>query len=424
MDAQAFSTSVSRGNPFMAVASTTVPYVVYITDTLDGETWQASGVLIAPNVVLTAAHVVCSSTYGPASNIEVTPGYDAGTAPFGTATATDVNYMQIVDPNETITEQQSQNDYALIQLSTSFSGIGAMALDPNFTGGTVNVTGYPGQDGGVLDNSQQVVTLNPNYSLLDGTSIGPGSSGGPVWIVGSNGEPEVVGLVSSAERGAGSAGFFSQITPATVDQINAWIAQDDGSSSSSSSSSGNASLTVEDTTTDQPVTTAMQSYTGPVSGIEEQYINLTSDNLNITATTPNWFIACGSGNDAIAVSSGTNVLDGGTGSNFLTGGTGDDTFFVDDRDATAAIWSTVANFHAGDAATVWGVSLSDFDLTWQDGQGATGHTGLTLHAETTGHPTASLTLAGLTGAALIDGQLTVSYGTSGGSPYLYIHDNG
>src|SRR5271166_660296 len=311
MDAQAFSTSVSRGNPFMAVASTTVPYVVYITDTLDGETWQASGVLVAPDEVLTAAHVVYSSTYGPASNIEVTPGYDAGTAPFGTATATDVNYMQIVDPNETITEQQSQNDYALIQLSTSFSGIGAMALDPNFTGGTVNVTGYPGQDGGVLDNSQQVVTLNPNYSLLDGTSIGPGSSGGPVWIVGSNGEPEVVGLVSSAEGGAGSAGFFSQITPATEARIDAWIAQDDGSSSSSLSSA--APLTVEDTTTDQLVTAAVQSYTGPVSGLQEQYINLTSDNLTITATTPNCFIRTGSGNDAIAVSSATNVLDGGSG---------------------------------------------------------------------------------------------------------------
>ena len=70
---------------------------------------------------------------------------------------------------------------------------------------------------------------------------------------------------------------------------------------------------------------------GPVSGIQYDYINITSDSLNISASTPNWFIHSGSGNDAIAASSGINVLDGGTGSNFLTGGSGTDTFFVDDR---------------------------------------------------------------------------------------------
>ena len=75
----------------------------------------------------------------------------------------------------------------------------------------------------------------------------------------------------------------------------------------------------------------------------------------------------GGGEDAIAVASGTNVLDGGTGSNFLTGGSGTDTFFVDDRGPTADIWSTVNGFHAGDAATIWGVAPQDFTLSWVDG---------------------------------------------------------
>ncbi len=66
-------------------------------------------------------------------------------------------------------------------------------------------------------------------------------------------------------------------------------------------------------------------------GYNSEYINVTSDSLNISASTPDWFIHSGSGNDAIAASSGINVLDGGTGSNFLTGGSGTDTFFVDDR---------------------------------------------------------------------------------------------
>ena len=157
----------------------------------------------------------------------------------------------------------------------------------------------------------------------------------------------------------------------------------------------------------------------------DQYINITSDNLNITASTPNWFIHSGSGDDAIAVNSGTNVLDGGTGSNFLTGGSGTDTFFVDDRGATADIWSTVVGFHSGDAATVWGVTPQDFALDWVDGQGAAGFTGLTLHATAAGKPTASLTLAGYTQADMSSGRLSVQFGTdpASGSAFMFMHGN-
>lgn len=181
-----------------------------------------------------------------------------------------------------------------------------------------------------------------------------------------------------------------------------------------------------DTTTGQPDTSvAATAYTGPVSGIASQYINLSPDNLNVSASTPDWFLHTGSGNDAIAASSGTNVLDGGAGSNFLTGGSGTDTFFVDDRVATTDFWSTVNNFHTGDATTIWGVTPADFNLAWADGQGAAGFTGLTLHATAAGKPIASLTLAGFTTADLSDGRLGVSFGTdpASGSAYMYIHAN-
>jgi hypothetical protein len=102
---------------------------------------------------------------------------------------------------------------------------------------------------------------------------------------------------------------------------------------------------------------------------------------------------------------------------------------VDDRGPTADIWSTANNFHSGDVATIWGVTASDFTLSWVDGQGATGHTGLTLHATATGVPTASLTLVGCTSADLTDGKLTVSFGTTAasygvaGSAYMYVRGN-
>ena len=148
-------------------------------------------------------------------------------------------------------------------------------------------------------------------------------------------------------------------------------------------------------------------------------------NLNIGVSTDNWFIHSGSGTDAIAAHGGTNVLDGGTGSNFLTGGTGTDTFFVDDRAASADIWSTVVGFHAGDAATIWGVTPQDFSLAWADGQGAGGYTGLTLHATGAGKPTASLTLAGFTTGDLSSGRISVTFGNdpASGSSYMYAHCN-
>src|SRR3954449_3995958 len=104
------------------------------------------------------------------------------------------------------------------------------------------------------------------------------------------------------------------------------------------------------------------AYTGPVTGLNWQYLNMSPDNLNITANVPNAFIHSGSGQDAIDVShaNGNNVLDGGTGSNFLVGGAGANTFFLDDRNPSAALWSTLVHFHSGDAATVWGLTAADF----------------------------------------------------------------
>jgi hypothetical protein len=181
------------------------------------------------------------------------------------------------------------------------------------------------------------------------------------------------------------------------------------------------------------LTTGVQSllqgtpYTGPVAGLVDQYIYTGSDNLNVTALVANTFIHTGAGEDAIDVSNvgGTNVLDGGTNSNFLVGGTGPasfDIFFVDDRGPSADIWSTVANFHAGDAATVFGITQNSFTTAWVDGQGAAGYTGLTLHVTAPGVPTASLTLSGYTTADLTNGTLTTTYGTENdGTPYLYIH---
>jgi hypothetical protein len=170
-------------------------------------------------------------------------------------------------------------------------------------------------------------------------------------------------------------------------------------------------------------------YQGPVAGLQSECIELTSDNINLTANVANVFLHSGSGDDALQVLGGTNVLDGSTGSNFLVGASGSDTFFVDDRGSSGDIWSTVVGFHSGDSATVWGVTPDDFKLAWADDQGAPGYTGLTLHATADGKPTASLTLAGYSTNDLNNGRLSVSFGHTAdlpnlpGSSFMLVHGN-
>jgi Ca2+-binding RTX toxin-like protein len=192
-----------------------------------------------------------------------------------------------------------------------------------------------------------------------------------------------------------------------------------------------ANFSVDDLTTNTTTVVAGDPYIGPVSGLDLQYINITSDNLNITAKARNVFIHSGSGTDAIDVSAtgGTNVLDGSTGSNFLTGGSGNDTFFLDDRSPAADVFSTVVGFHAGDNATVFGVNPTDFTVNKLDNQGAPGFTGLDFAFSAPGHANANFVLAGFTTADLSNGRLTTSYGTTPdtpgapGSQYLLIHAN-
>lgn len=105
-----------------------------------------------------------------------------------------------------ITQQQSQNDYAVIHLATSFNAAGTMGIEPNFAGGLVNISGYPGTSGGAQFTSTQTVVADPSFTLLDSTAIGEGSSGGPLWVENASG-PDVVGLVSSE---------LKQIPPATT----------------------------------------------------------------------------------------------------------------------------------------------------------------------------------------------------------------
>ncbi len=141
-------------------------------------------------------------------------------------------------------------------------------------------------------------------------------------------------------------------------------------------------------------------YTGPVSHLQCQFLGSNQGEV-VTGTGKNDCLNLIGGDDAANGSDGDDVIDGGTGSNFLIGGAGWDVFFLDGRGGNAT-WSTIADWQAGDQASIWGWRPGVSKATWYAKAGASGYTGVTLHADLDGDGAidTSVTWAGLAQAQL------------------------
>lgn len=401
--------SVTTGFPYSAVARVTV--------TIGGAGYEGSGVMISPDEVLTASHLLWTQGVGVSTNIMVSPGYNGSVAPFGTFSGVAAHYNAINDAGGTLTLADIGSDYAVIHLTNAVPAmVGTMALGAEYAHGSVTVSGYPG-DTGMRSDLLETVTTSALSNVLMGTSLGPGSSGGPVWIGDASGAT-VVGTVSAGSSTT-NAGYFSKITSATFGIIQGWVAQDDAAPVPAPLAGW------IDTATGAPGSGALTAAVGGPDYLQWSYIWSGSDGVSLSTSAPNVFLHGGSGQDSLQVTSGRNVLDGGTGSNFLTGGTGYDTFFTDAR-GTAVVWNTLRNFHAGDAATLWGFVPGVSSYHWDPAiSGAAGSTGATLRANIIGGTgrngdgvDASITFAGLS-VAQAQG-LSIVTGTQAAGSYLYL----
>lgn len=180
-----------------------------------------------------------------------------------------------------------------------------------------------------------------------------------------------------------------------------------------------------DTTTQQSAQEQAQAYSGPVNYLQSQFIWSRSDAVAVASSAPNVFLHGGPGDDALAVTGGRNVLDGGAGSNFLVGGTGadggTDTFFVDGR-GSAVTWSSLSNFHKGDALTLFGFANGKSTLPVFTTDGATGYQGATLHSELNGAGTGVNNSVTFVGISLGDAasKFTYTFGSAGNVSYVNI----
>jgi probable HAF family extracellular repeat protein len=164
-------------------------------------------------------------------------------------------------------------------------------------------------------------------------------------------------------------------------------------------------FTATDLTTGQTSLSA-----GVPLGTYTLFSKITSDSLNITANVPTAFIVSGTGNDIIsAQAGGNNVIDdtGGT-INFEIGGAGKDAFFVD-ASKNPVSWNTIADFHAGDFAVIYGINQQDLAAHAANGLGVAGLSGLTLETFQNGGA-AFVTFAGRNTSEL-GSSLATAFGT-------------
>ena len=369
------------------------------------------GALLAPSDLLISAS---SARSGPSD----LPGssFTTSVAQIGQQlTLADGNTGTVVDVSS---DQSATGNYALLHLASPESATPlALSSAPVSNGqpmlvsnGTSSYTATIGSYYTSYLSAHAPDGTGPDY---EGIFLSP--DGGTLLGLGTSDEYDRTGHTIS-----GPAISSNSTALATIQQ---WLAAD---TAAPAQPPAPQNVAVHDNTTGTDLPDTSSAYTGPVSGISSQFMDITPDNLNVTAKANNLFVATGAGNDAIALHGGTNVVDAGSGSNFLTGAAGFDTFFLDARNIPAqtsaagpvpgAIWDTLEQFGAGgDAATLWGVGRAAA-LSWQTNQGAVGHTGLTLHANKANGTEASITFAGIDSRA----GLSLSYGNSGGVDYLYV----
>jgi hypothetical protein len=161
-------------------------------------------------------------------------------------------------------------------------------------------------------------------------------------------------------------------------------------------------------------------FKGVTPSIAFQFLDLTPDNLGITALSPSVFIKSGSGNDVLVADSGRNILSADSGLNMMVGSTtGKDTFLADASTANAT--ASILNFHTGDDAAILGLNASDFTYTLKDS--VAGLEIAATPATLTGKISAEIVLPGFT-VSDIGTRLSLGVSsTNDGKSFFFVHGN-
>ena len=303
------------------------------------------------------------------------------------------------------------------------------SLTETGTGGADAILGTAGADVIYSGGGRDVIAAGEGDDIIYANGTAIEVNGGP------GNDLVFTGLTYSATTTVitGAASFLNVLVPGTSDYQSYYDVErlgfTNGIYTVATKSFAAAYLATFDNVTRKATTVTPERAAGGPSYLQWSYISPVSNSVVFSTETPNMFLHTGAGDDALQVTSGMNVLDGGLGSNFMTGGSGTDTFFTDAR-SPGVVWNTIRNFHAGDAATLWGFNPAVSSWRWDTSvTGAGGYEGATLRANIVGGSgrtgngiDASITFSGL---SLDQAKgLQFATGTQPAGSYLYIYNPG
>jgi glutamyl endopeptidase len=195
----------------------------------NGTRWIGTGWLVGPRTVITAGHVVYMHNQGGwARRIEVIPGRDGATRPFGSCNATSFRSVK-----GWTTKKKRSHDYGAIILPSNcrygdrlgYFGYANLSYF-SLLGLKVNNSGYPG-DGGKAGSQRETgsqwfmarrIKFVTGRRLIYNMDTVGGNSGGPVWRL-KNGKRHVVGIHTNGSPLGNSA---TRIVKAVFNNIKKW----------------------------------------------------------------------------------------------------------------------------------------------------------------------------------------------------------
>jgi V8-like Glu-specific endopeptidase len=176
-----------------------------------------TGFIIGPHTILTAAHVVSGIT----GDFNIYIGNSNSKLNGTLITANSANVY--IDRYFSSLLPIAQFDFAIINVPEDLSGYGSFQLLPNYSGGTINITGYGFSNS--LEQSNDIGTVTPTLvpgAFVEGTVTSyKGDSGGPLWVYNGS-TAQAVGIVSGALSLSGALDSDVQLTAADWQQIQNW----------------------------------------------------------------------------------------------------------------------------------------------------------------------------------------------------------
>ncbi|MDU9004494.1 trypsin-like serine peptidase [Sedimentitalea todarodis] len=204
------------------------PRTVALRINMGGRFFVGSGSIVSPDTILTAGHCVYmrSSKYGNrwAKDIEVIPGSDGQTRPFGSVKARSFRSVK-----GWVSQGKAEYDYGCIKLpSNAFAGkrlghFGYAALpDSELLARRIVLAGYPGDKpfAQLWGMARRLSRVSSRQLFYQHDTYGGQSGSGP--YVMRNGRRYIVGIHN---YGARTGNIATRITPAVYRNIKAWTEQ-------------------------------------------------------------------------------------------------------------------------------------------------------------------------------------------------------